>query len=148
MLEGVWQQHGAFVHQQIIWVKDRPILTRSHYMWQHEPCLMGWRKGHKPYRVPDAENCSTVWTFPTIAPGSETDHPTSKPVELFAIPISQHTRVGEVCYEPFAGSGSQYVAGEQLGRLVYGLELQPEFCAVILERLAGMGLQPALAEGA
>ncbi len=54
MLEGVWEQHGAFVHQQIIWVKDRPILTRSHYMWQHEPCLMGWVEGHKPYRVPDA----------------------------------------------------------------------------------------------
>ena len=41
---------------------------------------------------------------------------------------------------------SQFVAGEQLGRLVYGLELQPEFVAVILERLAGMGLQPALVE--
>ena len=38
-----------------------------------------------------------------------------------------------MCYEPFAGSGSQFVAGEQLGRLVYGLELQPEFVAVILE---------------
>jgi DNA modification methylase len=52
-----------------------------------------------------------------------------------------------VCYEPFTGSGSQVVAGEQLGRLVYGLELQPEFCAVILERLAGMGLEPRLVEG-
>ena len=83
-----------------------------------------------------------------VVDGTETDHPTSKPVELFAIPISQHTRAGEVCYEPFSGSGSQHVAGEQLGRLVVGLELQPEFCAVILERLAGMGLQPALVEGA
>jgi DNA modification methylase len=147
MLEQVWENHGAFVHQQIIWVKDRPILTRSHYLWQHEPCLMGWLKGHKPYRVPDAEHCSTVWSFPTIAPGSHTDHPTSKPVELFAIPMRQHTRPGAVCYEPFAGSGSQFVAGEQLGRLVYGLELQPEFCAVILERLARMGLEPRLGEG-
>jgi len=43
LLESVWEKHGAFVHQQIIWLKDRPILTRSWYMWQHEPCFFGWR---------------------------------------------------------------------------------------------------------
>ena len=83
-----------------------------------------------------------------VPAGERTDHPTSKPVELFAIPMAQHTRLGEVCYEPFSGSGSQQVAGEQTGRLVYGLELQPQFVAVILERLAGMGLEPRLVEGA
>ena len=147
MVERVWERHGAFVHQQIIWAKDRPILTRSHYLWQHEPCLMGWRRGHKPYRVPDADHVSTVWEFPTVKVGTSTDHPTSKPVELFEIPMLQHTRQGEVCYEPFAGSGSQHVAGEKLGRLVFGLELMPEFVAAILERLSGMGLEPRLAEG-
>jgi ParB/RepB/Spo0J family partition protein len=44
LLESVWEKHGAFVHQQIIWFKDRPILTRSWFMWQHEPCFFGWRK--------------------------------------------------------------------------------------------------------
>ena len=47
-LEAVWEKNGAFVHQQIIWVKDPPILTRSWYMWQHEPCSFGWVKGNKP----------------------------------------------------------------------------------------------------
>jgi len=148
MLERVWERYGAFVHQQIIWVKDRPILTRSWYMWQHEPCFFGWVKGQKPPRLDDKEFLATIWNFPTIPAGERTDHPTSKPVELFAIPMTQHTRLGEVCYEPFSGSGSQQVAGEQNGRLVYGLELQPEFVAVILERLAGMGLEPRLVEGA
>ena len=60
--------------------------------------------------------------------------------------MRQHTVVGDVCYEPFAGSGSQHVAGEQTGRLVYGLELQPQYVAVILERLSGMGLAPRLFE--
>jgi len=145
MLEAVWERYGAFVHQQIIWVKDRPVLTRSWYMWQHEPCFFGWVKGHKPHRVAN-DHPGTVWHIPTIPPGQSTDHPTSKPVEIFAMPMQQHTRPGEVCYEPFAGSGSQFVAGEQLGRLVYGLELQPEFVAVILERLAGLGLEPYLAD--
>ena len=39
MVEGVWEKFGAFVHQQIVWAKDRGILTRSYYLWQHEPCL-------------------------------------------------------------------------------------------------------------
>ena len=46
MLEAVWVELGAFVHQQIIWVKNRAVLTRSFYLWKHEPCLMGWLKGH------------------------------------------------------------------------------------------------------
>ncbi len=145
LLEAVWERYGAFVHQQIIWVKDRPVLTRSWYMWQHEPCFFGWVKGQKPKRTAD-DHPGTVWHVPTTPPGQSTDHPTSKPVELFAIPMQQHTRFGEVCYEPFSGSGSQHVAGEQQGRLVYGLELAPEFVAVILQRLAGMGLEPQLAE--
>jgi DNA modification methylase len=144
MVEQVWQRHGAFVHQQIVWVKDRPVLTRSWYLWQHEPCFFGWLKGHKPKRVA-GDYPATVWQFPTVAPGTATDHPTSKPVELFAIPMRQHSQPGEVCYEPFAGSGSQLVAGEQLGRLVYGLEISPQYCAVILQRLADLGLQPRLA---
>lgn len=145
MLERLWEKYGAFVHQQIIWVKDRPILTRSWYMWQHEPCFFGWIKGKKPHRIPEKEFLSSVWSFPTITPGTSTDHPTSKPVEVFAIPMVQHTHLGDLCYEPFAGSGSQFVAGEQQGRVVYGMELQPQFVAVILERLSGMDLVPVLA---
>ncbi len=144
LLEGVWTRYGAFVHQQIIWVKDRPVLTRSWYMWQHEPCLMGWVKEHKPPRLVDAPFVGTIWSYPTIAPGTHTDHPTSKPVELFEIPMLQHTRPGALCYEPFSGSGSQFVAGERWGRLVYGLEIAPEYVAAILERLSLIGLTPRL----
>jgi DNA modification methylase len=143
MLEAVWERHGAFVHQQIIWAKDRPVLTRSWYMWQHEPCFMGWVKGKKPPRYGD-DHPRSVWEFPTILPGVKTDHPTSKPIELFEIPMKQHTQVGEICYDPFMGSGSQLVAGEKLGRAVYGIEQEPAFIAVILERIAAMGLTPKL----
>ena len=145
MLERIWKEHGAFMHQQIVWVKDRPVLTRSHYMWQHEPCMFGWIKGNKPKRCSD-EHASTIWSVATVAPGTETLHPTSKPTLLFEIPMLQHSDPGDVCYEPFAGSGSQHVAGEKLGRLVYGLEIQPQYVAGILERLAGMGLEPKLLE--
>src|SRR6266545_430979 len=78
MVEGVWEKFGAFVHQQIVWAKDRGILTRSYYLWQHEPCFFGWLKGNKPPRVSD-DYPSTVWNLPTVKVGEKTDHPTSKP---------------------------------------------------------------------
>lgn len=143
LLESVWEKNGAFVHQQIIWMKDRPILTRSWYMWQHEPCFFGWLKGNKPKRTAK-DNPPSVWSFPTQAAGKTTDHPTQKPVELFAIPMRQHTEKGDVCYEPFAGSGTQLVAAESLGRVCYAMELSPPFVAVALERLARFGLKPKI----
>lgn len=143
LLEEIWEQYGAFVHQQIIWVKDRPVLTRSWYMWQHEPCFFGWLKGHKPKRVTQ-DYPSNVWQLPTLAPGTSSDHPTQKPIEVFTLPMQQHTEVGDICYEPFSGSGSQIVAGEAMRRRVYAIEKNPGFVAATLERLAGLGLVPQL----
>lgn len=133
MLEQVWERHGAFVHQQIIWAKDRPVLTRSFYMWQHEPCFYGWIRGKKPARVVD-EYLSTVWSFPTQTAFEKTDHPTQKPLQLFEIPMRQHTRPGELVYEPFSGSGTQVVAAENLGRQARVVEIAPQFVAVCLQR--------------
>jgi DNA modification methylase len=133
MVEGVWEKFGAFVHQQIVWAKDRGILTRSYYLWQHEPCFFGWLKGNKPPRISD-DYPSTVWTLPTVKVGEKTEHPTSKPVEVFAIPMRQHTRPGEVCYEPFSGSGSQIIAGATTGRRVYAIEISPQYVDVAVRR--------------
>lgn len=133
MLETVWERHGAFVHQQIVWAKDRPVLTRSWYMWQHEPCFFGWVKGKKPKRAVD-EWIGSVWEFPTQTAFEKTDHPTQKPLPLFEIPIRQHTDIGEVCYEPFSGSGTQIVAAENLGRQCRAVEIAPPYVAVALQR--------------
>jgi DNA modification methylase len=149
MLESVWNEFGAFVHQQIIWVKSRPVLTYSTYLWQHEPCLFGWIKGEKPkiFRTDVGQRAgefpTTVWAIPSSE--IETDaHPTSKPCKLFALSIEMHTEPGEICYEPFSGSGSQLVAAQQLGRRCYALEKSAPFVAVALERLTMLGLKPQL----
>lgn len=133
MIEELWEKHGLFVHQTIQWIKDRPILTRSWYSWQSEPCFFGWRKGSKPPRRA-RDYPSNVWHVPTIAPGTVTSHPTSKPTELFEIPMRQHTRKGELCFEPFAGSGSQIIAAEKLERICYAAEISAEYCSLIVRR--------------
>jgi len=149
MLESVWNEAGAFVHQQIIWVKTRPVLTYSLYLWQHEPCLFGWIRGEKPktFRAEVGKRTdgfpTTVWAVPSSE--IETDaHPTSKPCKLFSLPMEMHTERGDICYEPFSGSGSQLVAAQQLGRRCFAIEKSPPFVAVVLERMAVLGLKPQL----
>lgn len=139
MVEEAWEKNGAFVHQQIIWHKpNRPILTRSWYLWAHEPCFFGWVKGQKPPRA-DKEYLRSVWDIEGLNNDERPDHPTPKPLECFAIPMRQHTLRGELCYEPFSGSGSQLIAGEQLGRRVFGMEISPAYCDVIVSRYLALG---------
>lgn len=64
----------------------------------------------------------------------DNEHPTQKPVEIFARPMRRHTRITEVCFEPFSGSGTQLVAAEQLGRRCYAMELEPVFVDVAVRR--------------
>ena len=131
------------IHRQIIWRKEQFIFGRGDYHWRHELCFYGWRQGHRPPFYGE-RNQDTVWDIPWGVKRSVLGHPTAKPVELFAIPVRNHTKPGEICAEPFLGSGSQAVACQQLGRKCRGVEIEPRYVAVTLERLAGMGLNPEL----
>jgi DNA modification methylase/ParB-like chromosome segregation protein Spo0J len=133
MVEQAWTAHGALVHQQIIWAKPRGVLGRSWYLWSHEPCLFGWLQGHKPRKTSEPMR-STVWEVDGIVATERPDHPTPKPLELFEIPMRQHTLAGEVCYEPFAGSGSQVIAAQRMRRRCYAMELSAKYCDVIIRR--------------
>jgi DNA modification methylase len=132
LVEAAWTANGLLLHQQIVWVKSRPILTHSHYLWQHEPCFYGWIEGRPPaLRPPVSGECSTVWAI-----NGENDgiHPTQKPVEIFERPIKYHTQVGDIVYEPFSGSGSQIIAAAKLGRRCFAMELEPAFVDVARRR--------------
>jgi len=143
LVESVWIKYGVFVHQEIIWVKDRAILTHGWYMWQTEPCLFGWIRGKKPPRAAD-NHPTNMWEVRTVSPGIRTEHPTSKPVELFSLPLVQHTYPGGLCYDPFAGSGSQIIAAEQLGRRCFALEINPAYCDVTVRRWERVSGRPAV----
>jgi DNA modification methylase len=133
LLEQCWIDAGAFVHQSLVWVKTRGVLTRSTYLWRHEPCFHGWLKGNRPYFHRQSEDPTSVWEVASSEVESH-DHPTSKPTRLFEIPMLIHTRPGEICYEPFSGSGSQIVAAERTKRRCYAIEINPRFCDVAILR--------------
>ena len=132
LVEEAWQANGLLLHQTIIWAKPRGVLTRSHFLWSHEPCFYGWREGKMPRkpRVPEA-SARTVWEVEGEKDGI---HPTQKPCELFRRPIQWHTLKGEVCLEPFSGSGTQLIAAEQLGRRCFAMEQDPGYVDVAVKR--------------
>lgn len=118
------------IHRQIIWCKPSLVFGRGDYHWQHELCFYGWRKGHRPVFY-GTRNQTTIWKVGRENAGG---HPTQKPVELFAIPMRNHLKEEEIAFEPFAGSGSQLVAAEQLNRKCYAIEIEPKYCDVIISR--------------
>jgi DNA modification methylase len=142
---------GFLYPQQIIWNKGRTVLTRTHYWYQHEPC---WyvRKKNAPWFGKAGEN-STIWDSPSpkfIMGGSDEekfDHPTQKPIELMRRPILNHLRRGELVYEPFLGSGTTLAAAELTERVCYGIELDPKYCDVIIQRWQGLAGKKATLEG-
>lgn len=121
---------GILFHRQIIWAKPQFVFGRGHYHWRHELCLMGWLQGNEPPFY-GARNQDTIWNI-----GRENDkiHPTQKPVAIWEAPIKNHTKPGEIIYEPFCGSGSQIIACEKNSRACYAIELSPEYCDVIIAR--------------
>lgn len=155
-IEGLCKEIGVLIHQEIVWVKPCVILTFSFYSWRHEPCLLMWIKGHRPEYKPKNKSIGSVWTVDFLRSGDPTtpeyhtdvweldwegkkrnpgiDHPTVKPTEVFAIPMRVHTIPGDICYEPFSGSGSQIIAGERLNRRVFAMEIEPVFCDVAVRR--------------
>ena len=135
VIDAVFQEFDILRHQPIIWVKPSSTFTYAYYRWAHEPCLFGWRQGHKPPHYLE-HGMTSVWEVDWEGKqrivGNE--HPTQKPLRLFEIPMEQHTRPGEVVLEPFSGSGSQLIAAERLGRRCRAMEVCPAFVDVALRR--------------
>ena len=142
---------GFLHHQQIIWNKGRAVLTRTLYWFAHEPCWFV-RKKNAPWYGKPGEN-STIWDSPSpkfIMGGSEEekfDHPTQKPVELMQRPIVNHIKRGELVYDPFLGSGTTLIAAEITGRECRGLELDPKYVDVIVQRWQKLTDKPAKLDG-
>ena len=75
------------------------------------------------------------------------DHPTQKPVELMRRPILNHLRRGELVYDPFLGSGTTLAAAELTERVCYGIELDPKYADVVVERWQTLTGKNATLEG-
>jgi DNA modification methylase len=122
---------GEEVRQCLIWNKHSKTIGRQDYHWKHEPCLYGWKKGAAHGWYNDRKQ-TTVLEFDR--PTKSEEHPTMKPVDLFAYQLGNNTSPQGIVIDPFLGSGTTLIAAEQLGRRCFGMEMSPAYCDVIVQR--------------
>jgi DNA modification methylase len=154
---------GILLKQTLIWVKNSMVMGCQDYQWQHEPCLYGWKEGaaHKWYgdrthktviedridfkKLKKSELLSLISELysggmPTTIlredkPLKSIEHPTMKPVKLIAYLMKNSSKTGDLICDAFLGSGTTMVAAHQLNRKCYGMELDPKYCQVIVDRM-------------
>ena len=135
---------GFAIRAQIIWAKDRLVLGRGDYHWQHEPC---W------YAVKDKGNWAgdrkqtTLWKIASRDQDATTTHGTQKPVECMRRPIENNSSPGQAVYEPFCGSGTTIIAAEMTGRACLAIELNPAYVDVAVQRWQAFTGEEATLEG-
>jgi DNA modification methylase len=137
---------GFNIRSQIVWAKDRLVLSRGDYHWQHEPCWYAVRKTGKGHWAGDRKQ-TTLWQIANKDQDAETVHGTQKPVECMRRPILNNSSPGQAIYEPFMGSGTTLIATETTGRVCYGIELNPAYVDVAVARWQNLTGCVALLEG-
>ena len=153
LLQEIYRELGIENKRVCLWIKNSQNPTpKIAFNKCYEPAVYGI-KG-KPYINTDINNYNEVlnkelgtgnemfedihdsldiWLTRRIS-GKDYEHATSKPPKLYEKAIRRCTRPGDIILDSFAGSGSSIIAGEQLKRKVYAMELEPIFCDLIIKR--------------
>lgn len=126
------EKAGVRFAQLLIWIKNQPVIGRKDYLPMHELIAFGWFGVHEFKKAKD----KSVIFCPK--PSKSSLHPTQKPLSLMRRLILNSTSIGDVVYEPCAGSGSTGIACEQTKRKCVMIELDPEYCRTIIDRFEKM----------
>jgi DNA modification methylase len=95
-----------------------------------EKKLIAWMKREKQA---EQEGKTTIWSMKRDSVG-EYKHPTQKPVELILLAIKNSSKAGDIILDPFLGSGSAIIAAEKSDRITYGVELDPIYADLCVQR--------------
>lgn len=125
--------YREFCHfsSMIIWCKESIVLSQTDYQSKHEPCMYGWFNNgtHKWYSDRKQES---LWIAKSKR---EVGHTTPKPIEIISKALNNSSQEKHLILDLFLGSGSTMVAAHQLKRKCYGMELDPKYCQVIIDRM-------------
>ena len=139
------------------WVKPSAGMG-SLYRSRHELFFV-WKSGRGRPRTNvelgrNGRSRSNVWEYPSAVAFRHSEgtdllslHPTCKPVALVADAILDVSKRGDIVVDPFLGSGTTIIAAERVGRIAYGLELDPLYCDAIIRRFQALTGEQARREG-
>jgi DNA modification methylase len=114
----------------IIWKKNQATLSGKDYKSRYEPIVYGCPENSfygERYKQED------IWEFQRTLKNDL--HPTMKPIPLIENALNNSSKIGMNVLDLFLGSGSTMVAAHQLKRKCYGMELDPKYCQVIIDRM-------------
>ena len=123
--------------QLLIWVKTHAVIGRMDYAPMHELIAYGWYGAHEFMKSKDR----SVLVCPK--PNKSTMHPTTKPLDLIRRLVLNSSRIGDVVYDGFMGSGTTLLACEQTKRKCVGVELDPEYVQTTIDRFEKLSLLKA-----
>lgn len=119
------------VKNVIVWDKKVHGLG-SDYKSTYELCIVG-KKGKPEINNRFGLDYQDIWRLQREM-GRNKDHATAKPVELLVKPISHASKQDDIVLDLFLGSGSTLIASQKTGRICYGMELDPKYVDVIIQR--------------
>jgi DNA modification methylase len=149
IVQVLYRELGIENKRVCIWVKNGHNPTpQVGFNKCYEPCIYG-TKG-SPYLSKKEQGLTeimnkeittgndsideiNIWTAKRVN-AKDYKHATTKPVELHEKAIKRCTAPGDIILDSFLGSGSTLIAAEQLKRVVYGVEMEPVFCDLIISR--------------
>lgn len=148
---------GIKLTMSLVWVKNILVFGRLDYQARHEPILYGWKPGAGHYFTGDRTLTSVmddeadynkltkeqlvniIKSIKTSVlrhdkPSRSALHPTTKPVKLIQELMENSSKPEQIVLDPFGGSGSTLIAGENCNRATRLIELDPVYCDVIVKR--------------
>lgn len=128
-----WMINWADMPGLCVWNKTNPMpsLSKRHWTWSSEFIAYG-TKGKHVFNFPTDGHAPSVWAFPSQT--NERVHPTQKPVAIPEHAIKHSSNPNALVVDLFLGSGTTIIACEKLNRKCYGLEIDPHYCGIIIER--------------
>jgi site-specific DNA-methyltransferase (adenine-specific) len=150
--EGGWDESKpeSGVLQYLCQITENQIIWGGNYFTDDLPPTMGWLiwdKGQRGFSLADGEMAWTSFNNAlrikeyarAKANQEEKNHPTQKPQEIMQWCFEyadRHSKIEiKLVLDPYLGSGSTMVAAHQLKRKCYGMELEPKYCQVIIDRM-------------
>lgn len=127
-LREAMRDEGFTFTQLLVWVKHHAVIGRMDYIGQHELIAYGWYGTHQFLKSKD----KSVLVYPK--PSKSELHPTMKSPPLIRRLILNSSRVGDIVFDSFLGSGTALIAAEDTKRRCYGVELDTEYVATIINR--------------
>lgn len=127
LLDGLRAEQFSF-KQLLVWLKTSANIGRLDYLPQTELIAYGWKGKHAFYKSKD----KNILIYPKTK--NNRLHPTMKPIQLMRHLILNSSKINDIVYDPFSGSGSTLIAAEQTKRRCFAMELEPKYCQVIVDR--------------